>query len=371
MRILNRGVIPKPLDDKNFSSNTFPCIEKLPSGRWLCAFKAAEKKGDCDFQHAVMTWSDNEGKTWIPSFEPVSLPNIDGIPGKSRIMYFLSLGGRRVLMVLNWVDASDMSKPYYDSSNESLKDTRIFSCFSEDNGETWLKPELMNTHPVNNPVPLTGAPLMLKDGTIICQFEVNKHVWDNSKWVHKSSMIFSRDGGKTWDGVVNVTEIPDMYYWDQRPGVMADGRTIVDFFWTLDGRRQQYLNIHACESLDGGKTWGELWDTGIYGQPGQPVDLGDGRIATIAIDRSDRPVITVRTSRDRGRTYDDELVIYDGDLSKQDSRNMSMNEAWDEMGRFSVGHPNLIKLGDGEILAYYYAGNHYNSTSIEFVRISV
>jgi hypothetical protein len=34
-------------------------------------------------------------------------------------------------------------------------------------------------------------------------------------------------------------------------------------------------------SRDGGRTWGEIWDTGIYGQPGQPVDLGDGRIATI------------------------------------------------------------------------------------------
>ncbi len=371
MEILDKGIIPKPVKDKNFKSNAFPCIEKLPSGRWLCAFKAAKKKGDCDFQHAVMTWSDDEGKTWIPPYEPVRLPAVNGVPGQSRSIYFLSLGGSRVLMLLNWVDASDMLKPYYDPVNESLKDTRIFFCFSQDNGETWSKPELMDTDPVNDPVPLTGPPLMLKDNTIACQFEINKHVWDTSKWVHKSAMIFSHDGGKTWGDVVKVTEIPDMYYWDQRPSVMEDGKTIVDFFWTLDGKRQQYLNIHARESMDGGKTWGEIWDTGIYGQPGQPVDLGDGRIATIVIDRSERPVITVRTSRDRGRTYDDMLVIYDRDLDKQDSRNMSMNEAWDEMGRFSVGHPNLIKLQNGKILAYYYAGNHCDNTSIEFIVISV
>ena len=371
MKIISKGIISKPLSDKSFNSNAFPCIVKLPSGRWLGAFKAAEKKGDCDFMHAVMTWSDDEGKSWVKPFEPVKLPAINDVPGQSRILYFLSLGGSRVLMLSNWVNSSDLSQPYYNPENESLKDTRIFFCFSEDDGETWSAPELMNTNPINDPVPLTGPPLMLKDGSIVCQFEVNKHVWDTSVWIHKSAMIFSRDGGKTWGDVVIVTEVPGMYYWDQRPNVLTDGRTIVNFFWTLDGKKKQYQNIHACESLDGGKTWGEIWDTGIYGQPGQPIDLGEGRLATIEIDRTTTPVITVRTSLDRGRTYNNSLVVYERDLKKQDSRNISMNDAWDEMVRFSVGHPTLLKLGEGEILAYYYAGDNCDNTSIEFVRISV
>ncbi|MCK5735260.1 MAG: exo-alpha-sialidase [Spirochaetaceae bacterium] len=371
MRILNRGVVPKPSDDNNFNSNAFPCIEKLPSGRWLCGFKASEKKGDCDFQHAVMTISDDSGKTWRAAYEPVHLPDIEGIPGQSRILYFLSLDEKRVLMVSNWVDCSDKSKPYYNPDNESLKDTRIFFCFSEDNGETWSDSELMNTHPIEDPVPLTGAPFLLSNGTIVCQFEINKHENDNSKWVHKSAMIFSHDGGKTWGDVVKVTEVPDMYYWDQRPNVMDDGKTILDFFWTLDGKKQEYLNIHARKSLDEGRTWGDIWDTGIYGQPGQAISLGNNKIATIDIDRTTNPVITVRTSYDQGKTYDETLIVYDSKLIKQDSRNMSMNEAWDEMGRFSVGHPNLLNLGDGKILAYYYAGNHCDNTCIEFVIISV
>lgn len=371
LKILSKGIIPKPLDDKNFNSNTFPCITKLPSGRWLGAFKTAEKKGDSDFIQSVMTWSDDEGKTWVRPFDPVKLPDINGVPGQKRALYFMSLGGKRVLMLSMWVDSFDVSKPFYDPQNESLKDTRIFISFSEDEGETWSTPELMNTDPIRDPVPLTGPPFMLKDGTIVCQFEVNKHTWDKSKWVHKSAMIFSRDGGRTWGDVVKVTEVPDMYYWDQRLNVMSDGISIVDFFWTLDGKSQQYLNIHARESLDGGKTWGDIWDTGIYGQPGQPVDLGDGRLATIEIDRSVRPIITVRISRDRGRTFDESLVIYDSKLKKQDSRNISMNDAWDEMVRFSVGHPNLLDLGGGEILAYYYAGDQTDYTNVEFVKISV
>ncbi len=371
MKIIEKGVIPKPADDKIFNSNSFPCIEKLPSGRWLCSFKVSEKKYDCDYHNAVITWSDDYGKTWIKPFDPVKLPDINGVPGQKRKIDTLSLGGTRVLMLSNWVDSSDPSKPYYNPHNESLKDTRIFISFSEDEGGTWSAPELMNTGPIKDPVPLTGPPIMLKDGTIVCQFEVNKHEWDNTRWVHKSAMIFSRDGGKTWGDVVNVTEVPDMYYWDQRPNVLSDGVSILNLFWTLDGKSKQYLNIHARESPDGGKTWGDLWDTGIYGQPGQPTDLGDGRIATIEIDRSVRPAITLRITRDRGRTFDESLVLYESQINKQDSRNLSMNDAWDEMILFSVGLPNLLDLGGGEILAYYYAGSHSDSTNIEFVRLSV
>ena len=372
MKIIGKGAIPKSADNINLRSNTFPCIEKLPSGRWLAGFKAAEIKGDCHFQHAVMSWSDDQGQTWVEPFEPVKLPDIGHVPGLSRILYFLSLGGTRVMMLSNWMDASDMSLPYYNPENESLKDTRIFISISEDDGATWSAPELMEIPGADGPVPLTGPPLKLADGTLICQFEVNKYDWDQTPWLHRSAFVFSYDGGKTWKDMVNVTAEKDMYYWDQRPAVLSDGNSVIDFFWTLDGKKETYINIHARHSTDGGKTWGDLYDTGIYGQPGQPADLGDGRMATISIDRTSSPVITVRTTRDLGRTYDEALVIYERkNIEQQDSRQISMNDAWAEMAAFSVGHPGLLKLSDNEVLAYYYAGDHTDETSIEFVRIEI
>jgi hypothetical protein len=370
MKIISKGTIPKSANNINLRSNTFPSMEILPSGRWLAGFKAAEIKGDCPFQHAEMSWSDDEGKTWVEPFEPVKLPDIDGVPGLSRILYFLSLGGPRVMMLSNWMDASDMSLPYYKSENESLKDTRIFISMSEDNGTSWSEPELMDIPGVDGPVPLTGPPLMLADGTLICQFEINKYDWDDAPWIHRSALVFSYDGGKTWKDIVYVTQEKGMYYWDQRPAVLSDGISVVDFFWTLDGKREEYINIHARHSNDGGKTWGELYDTGIYGQPGQPADLGDGRLATICIDRTSSPVITVRTTRDLGRTYDETLVVYErNNVAQQDSRHISMNDAWAEMAAFSVGHPALLKLNETEMLAFYYAGDHTDATTIEFVRI--
>lgn len=241
MKILNKGIVPKPLDNKNFSSNTFPNITKLPSGRWLGAFKAAKIKGDCDFVHTVMTWSDDEGKVWASSFDPVKLPDINGVPDEKRMMYFLPLRGKRVLMLSCWVDSSNPSKPFFDPVNENLKDTRIFISFSVDKDEAWDTPELMNTDP----------PFMLKDGTIVCQSEVNKHTWNKSKWVHKSAMIFSRDGGKTWSNVVKVTEVSDMYYWDQCSNIMSDEISIVDFFWTAISNPSLYMTVTSKNKIAG------------------------------------------------------------------------------------------------------------------------
>ena len=368
MKVIRRGTIPKDPAYSLYPSNTFCSIEALPSGRWLASFRIATTKGSRHF-NAMMTYSDNQGATWASWYEPVRLPLIDGREGMSICYYCVSLGGSRVLALFNWVDGSISDQPFYDPVTESLKDTYIFSIISEDEGITWSEPKRVHIGSDADPVALTGSPLLLGDGRLACHFEINKNRKDTRTWIHRSAMIFSADQGSTWDNLTLVTDVPDMYYWDQRPCVTDDGKTLVDFFWPLDGKRNTYLNIHAKESRDAGRTWGELWDTGIYGQPGRPVDCALHGLACIDIDRSTRPVITVRLSDDRARTWSESLVIYDSAMTKQDSKQISMNEAWAEMARFSVGHPHLLKLSENRLLAYSYAGEHCDDTSISYVMI--
>lgn len=369
MKIVERGFIPKPENDERFNSITFPCIEQLPSGRWLATFKASKVKGDGEPTYAMLMWSDDKGKTWSKPVAPVSLPKTKEIPGQYRTAYTMSLGENRVLMILNWVDCSNPSLPYYDEEEETLKDTKIYYSFSEDKGETWSEPSLINALPSNEPVPLTGPPFRLKDGSIVCHFEINKAIGDRSKWVHRSAMVFSKDQGITWGDTVIVTNVPDMYYWDQRTNVMADGISIVDYFWTLDGKKNEYINIHSKISSDSGKTWSEFYDTGIYGQPGIPVSLPDGRLFTIDVNRTQNPVITVRCYPEYGSDCHEPLIVLDYRINGQDSRHVSMKDAWQEMYRFSVGHPALLRLSDEELLAYWYAGDDFDHTRIEYARI--
>ncbi|MFC4871499.1 sialidase family protein [Negadavirga shengliensis] len=370
MKIISRDTVRMGAEQGLTHSKTFPAMEILPSGRILVGFRAAEKKTDPLHKRAMMTWSDDGGRSWREPFEPLALPAVEGRTGQSQTVYFLSLGGERVFAVINWVDHSEPENPYYDPHNESLKDTRIFTSMSMDGGATWGDAQLMDTSGAGGPVPLTGPPFKLRDGRIACQFEINKYAHDAHEWVHRSSLIFSQDEGKSWGDMVTVTREPGKYYWDQRPNVLQDGTSVVNFFWTFDGVTQSYLNIHASLSEDGGRSWSKLWDTGIYGQPGRPIGLRDGRIVTIDIDRSEVPVISVRISDDLGQTYSQSLEIYRQGPA-QDSKRMDMNRAWEEMYKFSVGHPQLLYLDEHSLMAYYYVGHDADHTEIAYVKISM
>jgi len=213
--------------------------------------------------------------------------------------------------------------------------------------------------------------LKTSDGGLICQFELNKTYYDPNPWIHSSVVTFSRDGGHSWSGATAITRHPSIYYWDQRVGVMRDGR-LLNLFWTFDREKADYLTIHACDSADGGATWSPLWDTGLPGQPGTPADIGGGRVAVIYIDRAGPPRIDIKISEDGGRTFLPEaLTIYDSGLQRQEYKKSSMDDAWDEMGAFSVGHPNLIMLPSGILYAYYYAGPHTDRTDIRWAKIGI
>lgn len=372
MKIVARGLVFAGEKGTDHQSCAFASIAALPGGRWLCGFRAAPTKGATTGQHALITWSDHEGRSWRRPLRPFAPPPIDGRPGLFRAAYLTALGGARVLATLLWVDHSDPSLPFFNEETEGLLDTRIFLSQSADAGATWSAPLLMDTSPFNVPTPLTGPVLVLPNGEWACQFELNKHYYDTAVWRHSSLMMFSRDEGKSWPEHAIVSNDPEnrVFYWDQRPGVLADG-SILDVFWTYDNQAAVYLNIHARRSADNGRTWSEIWDTHVPGQPAPPVSLRDGRIAMVYVDRTGSPAIKLRVSDDGGRTWppSSETILYQAALSTQTERKGSMQDAWAEMAKFSVGLPATAMLADGDLLVVYYAGPETDHTSIEWVRL--
>jgi len=271
------------------------------------------------------------------------------------------------------VDYSQPDLPFFNEQTEGLLDSRIFLAESRDRGVTWSEPALVDTSPFNVPTPITGPALVLPDGRWACQFELNKPYYDTSVWRHSSVLIFSSDEGKTWPAYTIASNDPAnrIFYWDQRPGVLDDG-TIFDLFWTYDNQAAVYLNIHARESRDGGRSWSELWDTGVPGQPAPPVDLKDGRIAMVYVDRTGSPVVKARVSGDRGRSWpaETESVVYQRQADSQTRQKGAMADAWAEMAKFSVGLPATAALPDGDVLVVYYAGPETDLTDVEWVRLS-
>ncbi|MBT3271730.1 MAG: exo-alpha-sialidase [Spirochaetales bacterium] len=372
LSIKGRGTVFSGEQNTNHQSCIFPGICILPSGRWLCSCRAAPTKSATAGQHPVLSWSDDEGRSWHEPFSPFEPAIVNGRLGLFRVAYLSFFGGDRVLAVLNWVDHSDPSLPFFNTETEGLLDTRIFLSISDDRGETWSTPEIMDTSPIPPATPLTGPALHLSNGGLACQFELNKLFYDRSVWRHSSVLIFSKDGGRTWPEHSIASNDPEnrIFYWDQRPGCFPDGR-ILDLFWTYDNQAAVYLNIHGRESLDNGRTWSDFWDTGVPGQPAAPVLLPDGRLGMVYVDRTNAPVIRMRSTGDYGRTWPDvtEIILYQTASASQTWEKKSMDDAWAEMAKYSVGLPATARLDNGDILVVYYAGPETDRTDIQWVRV--
>ena len=372
IEIVDRGTVYSPQAGSDSSSSAFGQICVLPSGRWVCSFRAAPTKQAVAGQKAAICWSDDQGKSWSEPIMPFDGVRVEGKSGVLRGAALTPLGADRLLAALMWVDNSDPSLPFFNEETEGLLNTLIFFSISEDQGAHWSLPQRMETPPFDIPVPVTGPVLVLGDGRLACQFELNKHYYDTSPWKHRSVLMFSEDGGKTWPEYVYTGKDPDnrIFYWDQRPSVLADGR-ILDLFWTYDTVAAVYLNIHACESTDHGRTWSAMWDTGVPGQPARPVSLPGGSTAMVYVDRTAAPAIKARTSGDYGRSWPDEseLVIYDSGAQSQIIDKSSMDDAWAEMEAYSIGLPATTRLPDGDVLTVYYAGTHCDHTEIQWARL--
>ncbi len=374
MRVIDRGCVLQGEPKTDRSSCAFPNACVAPNGRWLCALRAAPTKAGTIGQQTLLTASDDEGRSWSEPNPAPDPPLIDGRPGLFRGAAPTALPDGRVLLTLYWVDHSDPSLPFFNEQTQGLLDSRIFHAWSKDAGLTWSTPALVDTTPFNQPTPITGPTLALPDGRLACQFELNKHYDDPSPWRHQPVILFSSDGGKTWPEHAIPAADPDnhVFYWDQRPAVMAEGR-LLNLFWTYDTARSTYLPIHAGESLDGGRTWSQPWDTHVPGQAAQPVQLPDGRIAMVYVDRTGPPTIKARVSSDGGRTWpaETELVIDRPAEHAQTQRRASTEETWAEMEAFSIGLPATAPLPDGEVLVVYYAGPEPDHTDVRWARLRV
>ncbi len=372
MQVIARGIVGDDKQGTALPSCTFPQVCILPSGRWLCGFRAAPHKAAVVGQRALLAYSDDEGSTWSKPLELFVPPSIEGRPGVFRSVAFTALSSKRVLATLCWVDCSHPSLPFFNEDTEGLLDTRIFLAWSNDEGNTWTKPELLNTTPFNCPTPITGPVLALANGDLACQFELNKSYYEPTAWRHASVLMFSRSGGETWEEHAIVSSDPEnrLFFWDQRPGILPGGR-ILDLFWTFDRKHATYRNIHACESVDHGRTWSTMWDTGLAGQPAPPVPLADGGLGMVYVDREGAPQIKMRSSCDGGRTWPkaSEILIEHPQLADQNWEKSSLQDAWSEMTAFSLGLPSAAVTASGDVVVVYYSGSSTDQTVIKWARI--
>lgn len=159
----------------------------------------------------------------------------------------------------------------------------------------------------------------------------------------------STDGGLSWaiTGTipdprfyVEETDLMWTYFGENHLLEVAPGELIC----ALRGSRaagRDLRHLHLTRSLDGGCTWSEPEDLGVFGFPPYLLRTQAGQILCAFSDRSGRGAIRAIVSDDDGATWDTDHVL----IIREDFTH----------GSPELGYPVLVETEPGEFFCIYYA----------------
>lgn len=353
----------------------FTALCPLRSGTILAGFQVGRLKHGPDNTIGLCRSTDG-GKNWgtIPfRFET----QLGGTPGSLAGAEMVEVAPGRVLLFATWFDRSDRERPLFDPVTEGLLRSRQLMAVSNDEGSTWSPWREIGT-PGLTGCALTGPITAWPDGTIAFAFESFKEFDDPQPARHAAWLLISRDGGETFDPPWRVAQHPEhtLYYWDQRLCPTATPGEFVALFWTHDRPAQRDRRVHFLRASirDPQPLRGPV-ETTIHGQIAAPLMLDDGRLFAFVVDRDQPGTLTLWQSLDDGATWpsDTRLVVHQqAELAQlsQGREQIDFAQYWEDMGKWSFGHPTIRRLSDDRLLLAFYAGSP-DRMSIHWARVRV
>src|SRR5262245_53724827 len=363
MHVENRGVI--------FDASARPPAERiafftslclLGDGAFLAGFQIGSGKHAPDSTIRLYR-SEDGGETWreLPARFPTRL---HGVPGSLAAPEIVEIEPGRLLLFCTWFDRSDPARPLFDPVTEGILHSRLLRASSADSGRTWSAWEVIPT-PGLTGCASTGPVVRWPDGTIAYAFESFKEYDDPRPARHAAWVVVSRDNGRTFSEPLLVAQHPrhEVYYWDQRLCPTPQSGEFVALFWTHDLRQKRDLAVHLRHGRIAGSAveLTPIRDTGIPGQIAAPLLLADGRLLAFVVDR-DRPgTMKLWLSPDGGMTWPpaDALLVHEHEeraALSQGREDIDFKQYWEDMGKWSFGHPAIRALGRGRVLLAWYAG---------------
>jgi len=306
----------------------------------------------CPFGKTVMYISKNEGKTWSPPIviNDTYLDDRDaGIlyMGKGRMLvswfthssYIYQNHYRDYIVNHAGESAVRMTAGALEDYNALPAEEQLAGSYmriSEDYGMTW-------SDAVYLPVTAPHGPTMCKDGSLIYlgieTYETDRiHSRDVTDGIENASLYRSCDGGYTWT-LESKIQAPSWLMGKEfldEPHVLElpDGKILGAF--RIEGANPYTVGL--CLSEDGGKTWGEVYPTGVSGSPPHLMLHSSGALIC-SYGRREVPCgERAAISYDLGKTWEKEYVLHtakheeDGDL----------------------GYPATVELDDGSLMTVYY-----------------
>lgn len=368
MRILERGTVFEATSTSPHERCcAFTSVIRLSNGTLLCSFKSGPNKLSPQ-DHIILMQSNDDGRKWERLYDEFDT-TFAGVAGSYSGGYLFEANPERLLISLHWVDRSDPTKPLSNPVTSGVLPMKYLLSESYDQGHTWTQPieVCLAPHPGSNP---TCEMLRLDDNSLLLAYESWKE-WDEVEGDQSANVKTSSDEGATWSESITMATDPakQLYYWDNHLTQQPETGKLLAAFWTHDTT----LGLDAPISLAWGEPEGTQWSapfsTSIDGQVVSPVFLEDGRLMLVYVHRHDPPSIRAIISNDLGQTWDlgNELIIHDNANQNQQGMGESRTNAeyWNDMTRWTFGHPKVIRLAQGQLLVVYYAPASKDLSSFE------
>ena len=357
----------------------FTGLCRLRSGVWLSGFQVGTGKHSTD-STILLCRSDDRGITWT-RLTPNFATCVDGVPGSLSAPAVVEVATGRLLMFATWFDRSEPHRPLFDPVTQGILRSKQLLATSSDDGATWSAWRVLPT-PGLNGCAGTGGIVSWPDGTIAFPFESFKEFDDTRPGTHAAWMMTSRDGGITFSPPLLIAQHPQhqVYYWDQRLCATDRIGEFVALFWTHDlaAECDRCVHFRRAALTDGGAgkskiTGAAIRETTLPGQIAAPLQLADGRLLAFVVDRRGPCTMTLWISHDDGLTWPEHerLVIHTHEelaAVTPGGTAIDFSQYWEDMGKWSFGHPALRQLDDTRVLCAWYAGTP-GCMSIHWARV--
>ncbi len=376
MQIEASGLVFDARDKPKHQSHcSFIGLAALSDGGLLCSFQNGSGKHAID-STVRLCRSNDMGESWElidTSFDTVR----DGLPGSLSSGEIVEVQPNQLRMIATWFDRSDPERPLFDPETEGILHSRQLIASSDDGGNSWSNWREFDI-PNLTGCSSTGPILKTTSGQIGYPFESYKEFDETVEKAHAAWVTFSDDDGQSFFEPQQVAKHPDdrLYYWDQRICAGWEPDQFVALFWTHDLVQQRDLNVHlrSFRWKDGELELDPIVETSIVGQIAAPLCLPDGRLLAFVVDRNSSGSLKLWQSADRGKTWleDDALTIYDHGQQAAALANDEKDfaEYWEEMGKWTFGHPAIQQVSENRVVVCYYAGTT-EQLSVHWARVEV
>lgn len=284
----------------------------------------------------VECWTSKDGRLWTKT--GTAAPHD---PMTNRMNVAAGLNGRGELVVLasGWEVSGDPGK---NESVSLVKVLRPWVSISSNMGKNW------DIHKTGFPSAEAGMTNFIPFGDIIIaddgSLRVIAYAQSLDKAINKVSIFQSDDHGHTWSLISKIST-------GSGESALAKGHNETALYhlgngeWIAAARRWRGgQSMDLFRSLDNGHTWSiesELTESRQH--PGHLTQLQDGRLLLTYGNRiSGQHGVAIRTSNDKGRTWNSEKKIFSQEIASD------------------IGYPSSVQFPDGKILTAFYSSRVEN-----------